>query len=184
MSKFKWLTGVVVLVGGAVAIACNDGVGPETAAGGRGASLGGPALVAAPIPVDAPARGTMDPGVRIQTHPNRPFDVVSVVIKLDGDGDGMVNGSPAPAGLRWHTHPGPAIVVVTGGAGSGVTIHHAGSCEQHTYAPGEAFVEGDMVHSAWNESGQDVVLRGTLLIPVGAAPTTFAPAEFTDCGLS
>jgi hypothetical protein len=64
-----------------------------------------------------------------------------------------------------------------------VTIHHAGSCEQNVYAPGDAFVEGEMVHSAWNESGQDLVLRGTLLLPVGAAPTVFEPADFTDCGL-
>lgn len=183
MLQRKMLLGLAVIAGAATAVACNEAVGPETAAGGRGASLDAVALDASTIPVDAPARGNLDPGVRIQTHPNRPIDVVSVVIKLDGDGDGMVNGSPAPAGLRWHTHPGPAIVVVTGGAGSEVTIHHAGSCDQNVYAPGDAFVEGDMVHSAWNESGQDVVLRGTLLIPVGAAPTVFQPADFTDCGL-
>lgn len=183
MLQFKMLTGLAVLLAGALAIACNEGVEPETMSGGRGASLEAVALESVTIPVDAAARGNLDPGVRIQTHPNRPIDVVSVVIKLDGDGDGMVNGSPAPAGLRWHTHPGPAIVVVTGEAGGAVTIHHAGSCDQNVYAPGDAFVEGDMVHSAWNESGQDVVLRGTLLIPVGAAPTTFQPTEFTDCGL-
>ena len=181
MLHYRSLAGLTVLLAGAAAVACNESVGPETSSDGRGASLEVATL--ATIPVDAPARGNMDPGVRIQTHPNRPIDVVSVVIKLDGDGDGLVNGGAAPKGLRWHSHPGPAIVVVTGGAGSGVTIHHAGSCEQHTYSPGEAFVEGDMVHSAWNESGQDVVLRGTLLIPVGSAPTTFQPAEFTDCGL-
>jgi hypothetical protein len=183
MLQIRTLVGLTVIAGAAFAVACNEGVGPEMAAGGRGASLEAVAVGAATIPVDAIARGNLDPGVRIQTHPNRPIDVVSVVIRLDGDGDGMVNGSPAPAGLRWHTHPGPAIVVVTGDAGGAVTIYHAGSCAQHVYSPGDAFVEGDMVHSAWNESGQDVVLRGTLLLPVGAAPTVFAPTEFTDCGL-
>lgn len=183
MLQFRTLVGLAVIVGAALAVACNEGVGPEAAAGGRGASLDAVTLEAATIPVDATARGKLDPGVRIQTHPNRPIDVVSVVIKLDGDGDGMVNGSPASAGIRWHTHPGPAIVVVTGDAGSAVTIYHAGSCEQHVYSTGDAFVEGDMIHSAWNESGQDVVLRGTLLLPVGSAPTVFEPAEFTDCGL-
>jgi quercetin dioxygenase-like cupin family protein len=183
MLRFKTLIGLAALLAGAVAIACNEGVGPETVSGGRGASLETEAVTAFEIPETGAARGTLDPGVKIKTHPTRPTDVVSVVIRLDGDGDGKVNGIDAPTHLRWHTHPGPAIVVVTGGAGSAVTIHHAGSCEKHVYAPGDAFVEEAMVHSAWNESGQDLVLRGTLLIPVGAAPTTFEPAEFTDCGL-
>ena len=184
MSPFRSLTGLAVLLAGAIAIACNEGVGPETAAGKHVASLETAAVTAVEIPETGAARGTLDPGVKVKTHPTRPTDVVSVVIRLDGDGDGKVNGIDAPTHLRWHTHPGPAIVVVTGGAGSAVTIHHAGSCEQHVYAPGDAFVEGDKIHSAWNESGQDLVLRGTLLVPVGAAPTTFEPAEFTDCGLA
>lgn len=182
MLQLRTLIGLAVVLGGAVSVACNENVGPAAQAEARDAGLD--ALVTSTIPVDGAARGTLDPGVRIQTHPTRPMDVVSVVIKLDGDGDGLVNGSPASAGIRWHTHPGPAIVVVTGDAGSAVTIYHAGSCEEHVYETGDAFVEGDMVHSAWNESGHDLVLRGTLLLPTGAAPTIFEPAEFTDCGLS
>lgn len=183
MSPFKPLIGSALVFAGAVAIACNEGVGPDAASGKHVASLEAEVVTALEIPETGAARGTLDPGVKIRTHPNRPTDVVSVVIRLDGDGDGKVNGIDSPTHLRWHTHPGPAIVVVTGGAGSAVAIYHAGSCEKHVYAPGDAFVEGDMVHSAWNESGQDVVIRGTLLIPVGAAPTTFEPTEFTDCGL-
>lgn len=179
MLQLRTLIGLAVVLGGAASVACNENVGPGAPPENRDASLD---ALSALIPVDGAARGTLDPGVRIQTHPNRPMDVVSVVIKLDGDGDGMVNGSPAAAGIRWHTHPGPAIVVVTGDAGSAVTIYHAGSCDTNVYATGDAFVEGDMVHAAWNESGQDLVLRGTLLVPVGAAPTVFEPAEFTDCG--
>ena len=182
MLQLRTLIGLAVVLGGAVSVACNESVGPDAPVDAHNA--GPEALVVSAIPVDGAARGTLDPGVRIQTHPNRPIDVVSVVIKLDGDGDGLVNGNPAPAGIRWHTHPGPAIVVVTGDAGSAVTIYHAGSCEEHVYETGDAFVEEDMIHSAWNESGHDVVLRGTLLLPTGAAPTIFEPAEFTDCGLS
>lgn len=180
MLQLRTLIGLAVVLGGAVSVACNENVGPGTPSDAHDASLD--ALVTSTIPVDAPARGTLDPGVKIKTHPTNPTDVVSVVIKLDGDGDGLVNGTPASAGIRWHTHPGPAIVVVTGDAGSAVTIYHAGSCETHVYATGNAFVEGDMIHSAWNESGHDLVLRGTLLLPVGASPTVFEPVEFTDCG--
>jgi hypothetical protein len=62
-----------------------------------------------------------------------------------------------------------------------VTIYDAGSCEKHVYRAADAFVEGDMIHSAWNESGKDLVLRGTLL-PVGAAPTVLEPNELLDRG--
>lgn len=181
MFALRNLAVAAVVVAAGTILACTDSAAPLEATDNRAAlSETG---IAAVIPETGPARGTLDPGVKVKTHPNQPTDVVSVVIRLDGDGDGLVNGVAAPTHLRWHRHPGPAIVVVTGGDGAAVTIHHAGSCEQNDYAPGEAFVEGDMVHSAWNESGQDVVLRGTLLVPVGAAPTVFEPAAFTDCGL-
>lgn len=184
MSHFKSLIGLAVLLTGAAAIACNEGVGPETASGGRGAGLVADAVAASEVPVDVTARGTLDPGVRIMTHPNRPIDVVSALIKLDGDGDGLVNGSPAPDHVRWHTHPGPTTGIVTGGAGAAVTLYHAGSCSQHVYAVGDAFVPPVGVHYAWNKSGTDLILRATFLLPVGAPPTVFQPAEFTDCGLT
>ncbi|HEU4801012.1 MAG TPA: hypothetical protein VFS94_10285 [Gemmatimonadales bacterium] len=183
MLHLKMTAALTLAAAALVVVACNESVAPLDDTDGRGPSLVETVTPSALIPEAGAARGTVNPGVKIKTHPNQPTDVVSVVIRLDGDGDGLVNGAPAPTHLRWHTHPGPAIVVVTGGEGAAVTIHHAGSCEQHEYAPGDAFVEGDMIHSAWNESGQDLVLRGTLLLPVGAPPTVFQPAEFTDCGL-
>ena len=183
MSHFKALTGLAVLLAGAVAIACNEGVGPESASGAHVASPATPALAVGDIPVNVTARGKLDPGVRIMTHPNRPIDVVSALVRLDGDGDGLVNGSPASDRVRWHTHPGPTIVVVTGGEGAAVTLYHAGSCAQDVRNVGDAFVPPVDIHSAWNESGTDVILRATFLLPVGAPPTVPEPPEFTACGL-
>ena len=183
MLQFKTLSGLAVVLAGALAIACNEAVGPDTAPGGRGASLSTVATAAIQVPDNVTARGTLNPGVRIMTHPNRPIDVVSALIRLDGDGDGLVNGNPAPDHVRWHTHPGPTMGVVTGGAGAAMTLYHAGSCAQHVYAVGDAFVPPVGTHSAWNKSGTDLILRATFLLPVGAPPTVFAPAEFTDCGL-
>lgn len=183
MSHLKSLAVLALAAGAATAIACDENVGPEQSVSGKGTVRAETAVALATVPVDVTARGTVDPGSRIATHPNRPFDVVSALVLLDGDEDGLVNDKPASDHVRWHTHPGPTIVVVTGGAGSGVTLYHAGSCEEHDYTPGEAFVAPDGIHAAWNESGSDVVLRATFLVPVGASPTAPQPVTFTDCGL-
>lgn len=182
MLPFKSQAGLAALLTGAVVLACDRSVGPEASSSGLDASATTAALAAA-VPVDITARGTLDPGVRIMTHPNRPIDVVSALIKLDGDGDGLVNGNPASDHVRWHTHPGPTMGVVTGGAGAAVTLYHAGACSQHVYSVGDAFVPPVGIHSAWNESGTDLILRATFLLPVGSPPTVFEPADFTDCGL-
>ena len=135
----------------------------------------GPVLGASP-----PARGTLDPGVKIKTHPNQPIDVVAAEVRLDGTGDGMVDGVAAGTFVDWHTHPGPTIVIVTG---STLSLYHADGCMKHEYAPGDAFVAPDGIHLARNETGADIVLRATFLLPVGAPPTVLEPAAFTACGL-
>ena len=76
-----------------VLAACNDSVAPPDTISDQGPSLVETVTASALIPVDGAARGTVNPGVKIKTHPNQPTDVVSVVIRLDGDGDGLVNGT-------------------------------------------------------------------------------------------
>lgn len=183
MLHLKMTAALTLAAAALVVVACNESVEPEAASGGRGPSLADAGVTASAITDNGTVRGTLDPGVRIMTHPNRPIDVVSALIRLDGDGDGLVNGLSAPDHVRWHTHPGPTMGVVTGGEGAAVTLYHAGSCATHTYDVGDAFVPPEGAHSAWNESGTDLILRATFLLPVGSPPTVFEPAEFTDCGL-
>lgn len=182
MTRTHAVAGLTLLLGGLLAVACSDSVAPEPTSDGPAVNVNGIAPVVS-VPVDGNVRGTLEPGVKIKTHPNRPVDVVSALIRLDGDGDTMVNGASAPTHVRWHTHPGPTIVVVTGAPGAALSLYHAGSCAKHVYNTGDAFVAPDGIHSAWNESGADIVLRATLLLPVGAQPTILEPDSFTDCGL-
>lgn len=162
---------------GAAALACEDTAGPAQAANRPAISAD-----AAPLPAtDGAFIGNLDHGIKIMTHPERPVKVVSANVYIDGDGDGLVAGKAAKSFVDWHTHPGPTMVIVTGGT---LTMHHAGDCDHvETYPAGSIFFAPEGIHLASNDSGTDIILRGTFFLPEGAAPTVFEPAEFTACGL-
>ena len=170
------LAGLTVAVG-AAALACEDTAGP---AGARNA----PAIsadVAPPPAPDGAFTATLDHGIKIMTHPQHPLKVVSANVYIDGDGDGLVAGKAAKSFVDWHTHPGPTMVIVSGGT---LTMHHADNCDHvESYPAGSVFMAPEGTHLAENKSGTDIILRGTFFLPEGAAPTVFAPAEFTACGL-
>ena len=155
--------------------ACSDTAGPD-----ESSENASPATASAAVAPSGPIRGTKVKGIRINTHPNRRVDVVSLDVRLDGDGDGLVNGIPASSYVDWHTHPGPTVVIVTGGT---LTMNHAKSCEKGLFAPGSVFLAPEHVHLASNDSGTDIVLRATFFLPEGAPPTVLMPPEFTACGL-
>ncbi|HET9605034.1 MAG TPA: hypothetical protein VFO96_12145 [Gemmatimonadales bacterium] len=162
---------------GAAALACENTAGPAEA-------KNAPAISADVAPAPAPDGafiGNLDHGIKIMTHPQRPVKVVSANVYIDGDGDGLVAGKPAKSFVDWHTHPGPTMVIVTGGT---LTMHHASDCNHtETYPAGSVFFAPEGIHLASNDSGTDIILRGTFFLPEGAAPTVFEPAEFTACGL-
>lgn len=165
---------------GAAALACEDTAGPARATNGPAVSAdAGPVEPVAP---DGRFNGSLDHGVKIMTHPQRPVDIVSLNVYIDSKGgDGLVAGHPAKSFVDWHTHPGPTMVIVTGGT---LTMHHADDCDHvETYGPGSVFFAPEGIHLASNDGPTDIILRGTFFLPPGAPPTVLEPAEFTACGL-
>lgn len=77
------------------------------------------------------------------------------------------------ARFPWHTHYGPVIVNIVSGS---LTYIKAGTCDDTTYTPGQAFVDAGHghVHSAYNPGTEPTVFiatffeapeTGALLIP-------------------
>ena len=77
------------------------------------------------------------------------------------------------ARFPWHTHYGPVVVNIISGS---LTYVEAGTCDETTYAPGQAFVDPGHghVHSAYNPGNEPTVFiatffeapeSGPLLIP-------------------
>ena len=165
---------------GTAALACEDTAGPAHATGG--VAISADEAPVAPVAPDGRFNGSLDHGVKIMTHPQRPVDIVSLNVYIDSkDGDGQVAGHTAKSFVDWHTHPGPTMVIVSGGT---LTMHHADNCNHvETYGPGSVFFAPEGIHLASNDGATDVILRATFFLPKGAAPTVLQPAEFTACGL-
>lgn len=75
----------------------------------------------------------------------------------------------------WHSHTGMHAVMVL----SGTLTFYDGQCEARTYGPGDAYVGGQGLHLARNETDTPVELAVTYMFPTGASHTTFhvpAPA--------
>jgi quercetin dioxygenase-like cupin family protein len=120
------------------------------------------------------ARGTLSAevkynldGIKVQTK--NPVDVVSVEVHF------------APgASAGWHFHPGPVFVVVKSGT---ISVYDE-SCTKHTYTTNDTFFEAGRAASLLvkNESvDTEVVVYGTFIVPVGAAPLRIGSAHL--CGI-
>jgi len=81
------------------------------------------------------------------------------------------------ARFPWHTHYGPVIVNIASGS---LTYISSGTCDEHPYTAGEAFVDSGHghVHSAYNPGSEPAVLyatffeapeTGSLTVPVDPA---------------
>lgn len=159
---------------GALAVACKDSTGPANAASG-------PMLDVTSATLSGPFAGTLDHGVKIMTHPQKPVKIVSTNVLLDGsDADNQVGGVTAGHIVDWHTHPGPTMGIVSGGT---LAIYHADNCQVDHYAPGDVFFAPEGIHLAANEGSTDIVVRVTFFLPADApAPTVLEPESFTACG--
>jgi quercetin dioxygenase-like cupin family protein len=81
------------------------------------------------------------------------------------------------ASLGWHSHPGPVFVSVAKGTFSLYQVENR-RCKQHTFGPGEAFVEqGRRVHLGRNEGSEPVRILATFL--ARARTTDFTAPEPT-----
>ncbi len=103
----------------------------------------------------------------------------TTVVKVDDPSRTVVVRYTVQPGARfpWHTHYGPVIVNVVSGS---LTYVEAGTCDERTYVPGQAFVDAGHghVHSAYNPGTEPTVLvatffeapeTGALLIPADPA---------------
>jgi hypothetical protein len=161
--------GVAVVVGGLLAIGIYaTGVLPSAADHG-----------APHVEVLARNEFTTDVAAQIRTK----LDGEQTVVRNLSDASDVVvakititDGVVAP----WHTHSGPAMVL-NSGPGT-LTSVITDDCVARDYPPGTAFVDpgGASLHSAVNNSGEDVVLLAIFLgVESGPVIPVDAPADCT-----
>ena len=84
------------------------------------------------------------------------------------------------AQFPWHTHYGPVIVNMVSGS---LTYIDSDTCDETTYAPGEAFVDAGHghVHSARNNGSEAVVFIATFFEAPPAPAALLIPADNPGC---
>lgn len=104
---------------------------------------------------------TDDVALQVRIKPDgRPSDVTNLT---DASNLAVVEITVEDgARFPWHTHPGPVLAAVTEGE---LVYVYADDCLERRYPAGTAFVDpgGDNVHTAFNDSGEDVVVIATFL---------------------
>ena len=121
-------------------------------------------------------------------------DVIDMKIKLKENGGGTtvvhvddpsrtvdVRYTVQPgAQFPWHTHYGPVIVNMVSGS---LTYIDSDTCDETTYAPGEAFVDAGHghVHSARNAGTEPVVFIATFFEAPPAPAALLIPADNPGC---
>jgi quercetin dioxygenase-like cupin family protein len=83
------------------------------------------------------------------------------------------------ARFPWHTHAGPVVVNIVSGA---LTYQPAATCDAHTYAAGQAFVDPGQghVHTAWNPTNAPMVFVATFFDAPAEGPLLI-PAPVGNC---
>jgi quercetin dioxygenase-like cupin family protein len=104
--------------------------------------------------------GSMPTGMGLATHPGTNTIVAQFTF-----------GPNSSTG--WHTHPGKTLVTVQSGT---FTVYHD-NCQEHTYGPGDAFVElPSSVHVGRNETSGTVQLGVVFFdVPIGGSPRIDQP---------
>ena len=84
------------------------------------------------------------------------------------------------AQFPWHTHYGPVIVNMISGS---LTYIDSDTCDETTYAPGEAFVDAGHghVHSAYNPGMGPTVFIATFFEAPPAPAALLIPADNPGC---
>ena len=133
-----------------------------------------PPIAAEPLTARSVFPDAIDMKLKLKSH-----DGGTAVIKVDDPSRTVVVRYTVQPGARfpWHTHYGPVIVNMVSGS---LTYIDSDTCDETTYAPGEAFVDAGHghVHSAYNPgTGPTVFIAtffeapetGALLIPADPA---------------
>jgi quercetin dioxygenase-like cupin family protein len=133
-----------------------------------------PPIQAEPLTARSVFPDQIDMKLKLKTH-----DGGTTVVNVDDPSRTIDVRYTVQPGARfpWHTHAGPVIVNIVSGS---LTYIEPGTCDETTYAPGQAFVDAGHghIHSAYNPGTEPTVLiatffeapeTGALLIPVDAA---------------
>jgi quercetin dioxygenase-like cupin family protein len=133
-----------------------------------------PPIAAEPLTARSVFPDEVDMKLKLKSH-----DGGTTVVNVDDPSRTVVIRYTVQPGARfpWHTHYGPVIVNIASGS---LTYVEAGTCDETTYSPGQAFVDAGHghVHSAYNPGTEPTVLiatffeapeTGALLIPVDPA---------------
>ena len=129
-----------------------------------------PPIAAEPLTARSVFPDEVDMKLQLKSH-----DGGTTVVNVDDPSRTVVIRYTVQPGARfpWHTHYGPVIVNIASGS---LTYVEAGTCDETTYSPGQAFVDAGHghVHSAYNPGTEPTVLiatffeapeTGPLLIP-------------------
>ena len=130
-----------------------------------------PPIAAEPLTPRSVFPDMIDMKIKLKTHHGG-----TTVVQVDDPSRTVDVRYTVQPGARfpWHTHYGPVIVNIVSGS---LTYVEAGTCDETTYSPGQAFVDAGHghVHSAYNPGTEPTVLiatffeapeTGPLLIPV------------------
>lgn len=133
-----------------------------------------PPIAAEPLTARSVFPDLIDMKLKLKSH-----DGGTTVINVDNPSRTVDVRYTVQPGARfpWHTHYGPVIVNIVSGS---LTYVEAGTCDETTYSPGQAFVDAGHghVHSAYNPGTEPVVFiatffeapeTGPLLIPADPA---------------
>ena len=133
-----------------------------------------PPIAAEPLTARSVFPDLIDMKLKLKSH-----DGGTTVINVDDPSRTVDVRYTVQPGARfpWHTHYGPVIVNIVSGS---LTYVEAGTCDETTYSPGQAFVDAGHghVHSAYNPGTEPTVLiatffeapeTGALLIPADPA---------------
>ena len=133
-----------------------------------------PPIAAEPLTPRSVFPDMIDMKIKLKTHHGG-----TTVVQVDDPSRTVDVRYTVQPGARfpWHTHYGPVIVNIISGS---LTYVAAGTCDETTYSPGQAFVDSGHghVHSAYNPGTEPTVFiatffeapeTGPLLIPADPA---------------
>lgn len=116
-----------------------------------------PPIVAEPLTARAVFPELIDMKIKLKTHKGG-----TTVVDVDDPSRTVDIRYTVQPGARfpWHTHYGPVIVNIVSGS---LTYVDAGTCDETTYSPGQAFVDAGHghVHSAYNPGAEPTVFIAT-----------------------
>jgi quercetin dioxygenase-like cupin family protein len=110
--------------------------------------------------------------------PAPPAKVAAIVISRPEEVEVHMSTYQPGQSSSWHRHTGLHAVAVV----SGTLTVYGPDCQAHAYGPGEAYVGGQSVHLARNETDQPLEMAVTYLFPAGSSMEEFLIQDSPPAG--